>query len=258
MARFDCATWRPISVNLGGRLSANLGLVLHHQAGNGSLHSFFNRPASRVSAHFWVGKQGQIEQYADTSRVTWHGRALNSRYVSVETEGCPLNPGGQTARDEPLTGPQLAALGRLYAEGARRHGWPNAMANANGQRGLGFHRMAVATACPCQLRLGARPEILRRAFHTAPGPSPQPPPPPAPGTPRLRVDFMGRLHNRTAPDVRVWQQRMAQRGWRIGVDQVFGPQSEQVARAFQAEKRLRVDGLVGPVTWTAAWTAPVT
>jgi peptidoglycan hydrolase-like protein with peptidoglycan-binding domain len=29
-------------------------------------------------------------------------------------------------------------------------------------------------------------------------------------------------------------------------------------RAFQAEKGLTVDGLVGLGTWNAAWTAPVT
>jgi peptidoglycan hydrolase-like protein with peptidoglycan-binding domain len=46
---------------------------------------------------------------------------------------------------------------------------------------------------------------------------------------------------------------MAQRGWRIRVDGIFGPQSERVARAFQKRRGLRVDGLVGPRTWTATW-----
>jgi peptidoglycan hydrolase-like protein with peptidoglycan-binding domain len=51
---------------------------------------------------------------------------------------------------------------------------------------------------------------------------------------------------------------MADRGWTIGVDGEFGPQSEEVARAFQAEKGLGVDGYVGPETWAAAWTEDVT
>lgn len=59
-------------------------------------------------------------------------------------------------------------------------------------------------------------------------------------------------------DVREWQQRMRDRGWRIDVDGWYGPASAAVARAFQAEKGLGVDGVVGPATWAAAWSAPVT
>lgn len=59
-------------------------------------------------------------------------------------------------------------------------------------------------------------------------------------------------------DVRIWQQRMRDRGWRIAVDGIYGPRSAEVARAFQREKRLQVDGIVGPATWAAAWLSPVT
>ena len=162
MARFDCATWRPISNNLGGNLASQRGLVLHHQAGNGSLYQFFNNPASQVSAHFWVSKTGVIEQYADTTRVTWHGRDLNGNWVGVETEGC-----GTAPHAEAMTEPMVAALARLYAEGARRHAWPNQLASTNGGRGFGYHRMAVNTGCPCDVRLNMRrrdsaPRIRRR------------------------------------------------------------------------------------------------
>ena len=59
-------------------------------------------------------------------------------------------------------------------------------------------------------------------------------------------------------DVRIWQGRMRERGWRIAVDGKYGEASEQVCRQFQAQKGLQADGVVGPVTWRAAWTAPVT
>lgn len=170
MARFTCATWRPISNNLGGNITNNLGLILHHQAGNGSLFNFFNNPSAQVSAHFWVSKTGIIEQYVDTTRVAWHGRSLNSRYVGVETEGCPTSPYA-----EPLTDAAINALVKIYAEGADRHGWPNALASSDGQRGFGFHRMAVATGCPCDVRLNRRREILDKAFGTKPTPIPEPP-----------------------------------------------------------------------------------
>ncbi|MEU6033963.1 CHAP domain-containing protein [Actinomadura sp. NPDC047616] len=59
-------------------------------------------------------------------------------------------------------------------------------------------------------------------------------------------------------DVKTWQQRMRTRGWSIDVDGIYGPRSAEVCRAFQSEKRLVRDGIVGPATWRAAWTAPVT
>lgn len=55
-----------------------------------------------------------------------------------------------------------------------------------------------------------------------------------------------------------WQAQMKHRGWDIDVDGLFGPKTEEVVRKFQAEKRLAIDGKIGPQTWAAAWTAPVT
>lgn len=51
---------------------------------------------------------------------------------------------------------------------------------------------------------------------------------------------------------------MADRGWTLQADGIFGPRTEQVVRNFQAEKGLRVDGVLGNRTWTAAWTEPIT
>lgn len=58
--------------------------------------------------------------------------------------------------------------------------------------------------------------------------------------------------------VRQWQARMKQRGWKITADGYYGPRSAEVCRAFQREKRLVVDGLLGPITWRSAWWLPVT
>ena len=59
-------------------------------------------------------------------------------------------------------------------------------------------------------------------------------------------------------DVKVWQARMAARGWRIAVDGVYGPDSRQVCLEFQREMGLSPDGIVGPLTWNASWTRPIT
>lgn len=60
-------------------------------------------------------------------------------------------------------------------------------------------------------------------------------------------------------DLKAWQARMVARGWVLdgGADGLYGPATREVSLAFQREKGLVVDGLIGPATWGAAWTAPV-
>jgi peptidoglycan hydrolase-like protein with peptidoglycan-binding domain len=105
-------------------------------------------------------------------------------------------------------------------------------------------------------------------------PAPQPPqptPPPAgkaPAFPYPSSDYLGTTRSdphchsgyyaSDQPNIRTWQHQMAARGWSIGVDGLYGPESESVCRQFQSEKGLAVDGLVGPNTWSKSWTAPVT
>lgn len=59
-------------------------------------------------------------------------------------------------------------------------------------------------------------------------------------------------------NVRTWQQRLKDRGWRITVDGDFGKASKNATLAFQREKGLAADGKVGPKTWAATWEASVT
>jgi hypothetical protein len=89
-------------------------------------------------------------------------------------------------------------------------------------------------------------------------PPPAPAPPAGGQVPALGVDWFGIGHNATAPAVRTWQQKMKDRGWNIAVDGTYGPKSQAVCRSFQSEKHLAVDGKVGPQTWQATWTSPVT
>lgn len=106
----------------------------------------------------------------------------------------------------------------------------------------------------------------------APKPKPKPKPKPcsksAPKFPYGSGHYIGRESNskyshsgansKDKGNVRQWQQQMKGRGWSIGVDGYFGPQSEKVAKAFQQQIKVTVDGKVGAVTWEKSWTAPVT
>jgi GH25 family lysozyme M1 (1,4-beta-N-acetylmuramidase) len=98
------------------------------------------------------------------------------------------------------------------------------------------------------------------------------PPPPAwtadpPAWPYPPGDWLGlpspnpRCHSGYwgGPDaaaVHTWQAQMGRRGWQLAADGRYGPATATVCRLFQAEKGLPVDGLAGPATWAAAWTAP--
>jgi hypothetical protein len=61
-----------------------------------------------------------------------------------------------------------------------------------------------------------------------------------------------------------FQAQLSKRGWSIGVDDQFGPQSAQITRQFQSEAVAEghdtggVDAIVGPKTWALAWTKPIT
>lgn len=90
---------------------------------------------------------------------------------------------------------------------------------------------------------------------------PAPPPPSHPAWPGRLIRYRtgwNRSKRYRGNDVRTWQQRMRDRGWRISVDGDFGPESDRILRKFQAEKGLKVDGILGPRSWAAAWTAPIT
>jgi peptidoglycan hydrolase-like protein with peptidoglycan-binding domain len=64
--------------------------------------------------------------------------------------------------------------------------------------------------------------------------------------------------NKYDGNLKIWQIRMRARGWRLAADGVYGPETRGVVRAFQQEKGLAVDGLIGKQTWDAAWTSRVT
>jgi peptidoglycan hydrolase-like protein with peptidoglycan-binding domain len=102
-----------------------------------------------------------------------------------------------------------------------------------------------------------------------PAPSPGtsvPLPAGAPGSPRVPA-WPGRNLALVSPpmqgsDVRMWQARMVERGWRqslgrpFAVHGIYGRQSEAVCKSFQKERGLTADGVVGPVTWNCAWACP--
>lgn len=58
--------------------------------------------------------------------------------------------------------------------------------------------------------------------------------------------------------IKQFQNKLKSRGWKISADGFYGPNTKKIVRQFQAEKKIRVDGGVGAVTWAKIWEAPVT
>jgi hypothetical protein len=161
------ASWNPVT-NQGPVMGRVIGLVLHVQQGDGNLQGFFSSATSRVSAHFWVGLAGQIEQYVDTSIQAWAEEGGNPNYLSVEVEGY---------ESQAMTGPQLLRLAQLLQWAASAHGFPMEGPVPHGDPGFTPHCNPNGTPdpawgdhpCPGMIRLGQMGAILWLA--TAPPPT---------------------------------------------------------------------------------------
>jgi murein L,D-transpeptidase YcbB/YkuD len=203
--------------------------------------------------------RGRVWESVARSNAAWTQCNFNSVSVSAEQSGY-----ASWSRDKWLgeRDAQLHNIADWIAEEAKKLGIPIVRLTASQAQGSGRgicgHQDLGSSGCG----------------HSDPGPnwpwdkvlawaggSSSTVPPPSSGggkAPPMHVDYLGTSHNSTHADVRTWQQQMKNRGWSIGVDQIYGSQSATVCRQFQAEKGLSADGLVGPQTWAASWNAPVT
>ena len=105
-----------------------------------SLHGYFS--GADVCSHFYIRKDGTVEQYIDTkymSKADYHG---NDSTLSVETQGGLTN-----ANSEPWTEAQIKSLAKLWAWARDTHDIPNRLATGTAtvdqSLGLSWHRLGV-------------------------------------------------------------------------------------------------------------------
>ncbi|MGW4648031.1 peptidoglycan recognition protein family protein [Kitasatospora sp. NPDC004289] len=223
-----------------------------------------HRCAARVRAIQASHMANTAEGYVDgayTAIVCPHSAVYEMRGAGMQ---CAANGNGALNKahyavcamlgDSGLTEPTEAMLNGLVdaIEWLRRDG--GAGPEVRG------HRDGYATSCPGEPLYRWVQQGAPRPAGQTPPPVVQPPQPPAPPQqPNVLKAYpghvMGYAPNRRDPDVQAFQQRMRDRGWGgIGsADGYFGQKTLDTVRAFQAEKGLDRDGLIGPATWTAAF-----
>jgi N-acetyl-anhydromuramyl-L-alanine amidase AmpD len=246
------------------------GVQLHHQASTNNeatIAMMVNR-TRQVSANYVVSNEGVATLVVDEDRRAWtSGSPIDDKAaVTFEIEN---ETGAPTWS---ISSAAFHKVARLIADLSNRYGFPINRTTVYGHRELWTrYRRSYSTACPGGLDLDG---IVRQAqeYQRGTGGVVKPQPAPAsqvavPAFPLPAGSYFGPKSGPAASvsgyfshrsDLARWQGRMAERGWDLSTDGLYGPQTAAVARAFQQEKGLGVDGLIGPQTWASAWSLPVT
>jgi len=144
VARYPGAIWKPIDEQYtsGLRMVAFNRVNLHVAVSEASsLWSFFNAPG-RASSHFYVRRDGTVEQYRDTAYRAEADLDGNDATISVETQG-----GLKNADTEPWTAAQVETLACIYAWAVTTHRVPEHLATdakvGPSSHGLSWHRLGI-------------------------------------------------------------------------------------------------------------------
>ncbi|GAA2442145.1 peptidoglycan-binding protein [Streptomyces macrosporus] len=223
-----------------GRSSAITHVVVHVTQGSyaGSI-SWFQNPDSNVSAHYVIrSSDGQVTQTVRDRDTAWHAKSGNPYSIGIEHEGYVDNPSWFTDAMYRSS----AALTRHLCD---RYGIPKDRTHIVGH-----------VEVPGNDHTDPGPnwnwtyymQLVRGGD----------------ATPPVQLNFTSYDTLRsgsTGAQVKAAQHLLNQHGFNAGtVDGVFGAGTESAVKAFQANRGLTADGVVGARTWTAllsAGTKPV-
>lgn len=215
-----------------------------------SLYGYFSGAA--VCSHFYVRKDGTVEQYVDTKYQAPANLYANSTAISVETEG-----GVRNANVEPWTAAQLESLAKISKWLNETHDIPlQVMKDSRPTtRGIGYHRLGVnpyrvsggelwssayGKICPGLGKINQVDDIVAMSKGIAIPSRPVTPPTPTKnyleyGDKGSKVKELQRLLNVELPA-------------NLTEDSVFGAATRTAVRAYQHSRGLIVDGIAGPAT----------
>jgi hypothetical protein len=172
MARWtDLSTWRGPTENrnAGGMVEVR-GVVIHIADGfyEGTI-SHQRDPATEVSSHFVVSREGDVAQMVDTADKAWAQHAGNGHWISVECSGFSIGSHLHASHPgwEKLTASQVVAVGRIFAKVHQVYGAPLALTADPSGMGLGHHSMGGTawghTKCPGPAIIAQKPDIVTAA-----------------------------------------------------------------------------------------------
>lgn len=175
MAIYPAAKFRNIPPGVNDPAIIAMGAVLHVDAANsGSLYSYFNGPSGGIESHFFVRKDGVVEQYRDTKYEADANLHANSfikngkryGYISIETQGFAKGEWNDV---------QVAEIKKLLLWLSHTHNFPLKKCATPTDPGVGYHVMfgspgpwtPVAKDCPGPDRVKQYNNILVPWFKTA-------------------------------------------------------------------------------------------
>ena len=100
-------------------------IVIHITAGGPKIDGtigWFQNPEAKVSAHYVVGRDGEVVQMVHDADTAYHASSANSRSIGIEHNA--NKPYKLNKRDLPPTEPQYAASAKLVAWLCATHGVP--------------------------------------------------------------------------------------------------------------------------------------
>ena len=120
-------------------------ITIHHMTGVLSAEECGNifQGSRKASAHYGVGKNGEIGQYVDETNTAWADGNWISNCESVTIETSNSSTGGEW----PVSDITLNSLIKLVADIAKRNNLGKLVKGQN----LTWHQMYSATACPRNL-----------------------------------------------------------------------------------------------------------
>ena len=139
---------KPLDRNFTRSTRRHTNAVVLHVAvsESASLHGWFNNPRARASSHFYVRRDGTIEQYIPINWMSWAGVQSDNRAISVETQG--MGHGAWTQA-------QIRAMQQIikYCQTVYP-GIPSRTmrSSKSSEAGIGWHALGVPTTYAQKLR----------------------------------------------------------------------------------------------------------
>lgn len=248
---------KPLTVNYTNKRRAVTNAIVLHVAASeaATLHGWFNNPRARASSHFYVRRDGTIEQYLPIDRISWAGVNSDARAVSVETQG--MGSGQWTPEQVSSLLKVISFVRSAYPEIPLR----TMTSSKRSEAGIGYHRLgvpgsaldktlrrsltggelwssAVGKVCPGFDRIKQVPDIVKRARSGTAGP----------------VKVKPASPTGYGVDVKTVQRQLQAAGYyKAGkIDDDYGGMTTDAVLAYQRAQRyypgLLADGRWGPLT----------